>query len=431
MCSPLHGPLCLAAVLPLAACAPPPAAAPSASPASPASAAVATDEWRCGGDLVPPTGWQQDTAFVDSTTGNARDRAATEAAAKLGKRLCTEAGGTGCDFLTARIKPWKTGTNGKDVCAMAVIKAEELTEWRNLAATVATLDDRLAAAAGELLHGVAAGGRVAIDQVVDMGVPGGARADWLRARMDRLLAKQATVVDVPKRWAGDGVPAGVDVVVRANLVSRMEMGVATVESTWSARFRDGHHVASAPVTFPEQAGPRPPTEAQPTLPSSAGLSVRLDSDHGGSLCAGERTQIWLRSDAAAFVRVFDLYGAGEALVTYPTDDMPNAHVEAGQSIPLGGRLGFEATPAPGSESERFLVIAASTERELGRFSGAKGECRVPSDLAHQLSAGQGVPPGVKVATTGYRIITGPSCPAATGPREGAADAIASIPLCKL
>ncbi len=131
------------------------------------------------------------------------------------------------------------------------------------------------------------------------------------------------------------------------------------------------------------------------------------------------------------MRVFDLYGAGEALLTYPTDEQPSARIEAGQSIPLGGRLGFEATPAPGSESERFLVVAASTERGLGRFAGAKGECRVPSNLAHQLSAGQGIPPGAKIATTGYRIVTGPSCPSLTGPREGAANVVAAMPFCKL
>jgi len=409
----------------LVAC-PTPANSPTPA-ATPTPTPPVADEWRCGGDLVPPSGWQQETAFADATTPNARDEAANAATAKLTRRLCATAGGAACDSLAAHARLWKTGTNGKDVCAMAVIKAEELAEWRALSSTLTALDDRLGAAAGELLRGVAPSRRVAIDAVVDLGIPGGPRADWLRARMERFVGQRATLVDVPKRWAGDGVPDGVDVLLRASLVSRLEQGVATVESTWSARFRDGHKVASAPVAFPEQAAPRAPAQAAPPLAESSGLSARLDSDHGGGLCPREQTRLWVKSDTDAIVRVFDLYGAGEALLSHPTSGRPDAHLRAGQPISLA----FEATPMPGSESERFLVLAAPSERALGRFASTKGECRVPADLARGLASGEAIPPGVKVATTGYRIVTGGSCPATSGPSMAVAEAVAALPLCPL
>jgi len=406
--------------------------APSSTPAALAAAAALapgpSTEWQCGGDLVPPSGWQQETAFSDVSTPNALSVAGTDASSKLVTRLCASSGGTGCDYLTAHVRLWKTGSSAKTVCAMAVIKSDEVAEWRAMSSTLSTLDDKLAAAVRELLKGVPAKNHVAIDQVVDRGVPGGVRADWLRGRAERFLAQAATLVAVPKKWAGDGVPDGVDVVIGGSVVSRQEQGVPTLEAIWTARFRNGRRVPSTPVTFPEQAAPTAPTESAPSIAASAGVSIRVESARGGSLCAGERTQLWLKTDSPMYVRVFDLFGAGEAIVIYPGDDQPSARIDAGQAIPLGGRLGFEAVPVPGFEAERYVVVAAPTEQALGRFAKAKGQCRVPPDVARSLALGE-VPPGVKVATTGYRITTGAACPTYTEPREGVVAAVASLPLC--
>jgi len=418
-------PLMIAAV---AACG---AATPTATPAAVLSTAPSTeraDDWTCGGNLVPPTGWQQETAFNDATAADARGKAADSATRKLVARLCAVAGGTSCDYLTSHVRLWKTGTNGKDVCAMAVIRGEDLAEWRNLASTLTTLDDKLAQAAKELLHAVAAGKRVAIAQVVDMGVPGGLRADWLRTRMERFLAAGATLVDVPKKWAGEGVPPGVDVVVQCKVISRQEQGISTLESLWTASFPDGRHVLSSPVTFPEQAAPRPPREVVPAFPAdSPGLSVRLDS-HAGSLCAGDRSELWVSTDSPVYVRVFDLYGPGQALVSFPTREQPSVRITPGQEFSIGK---FEGTPLPGYESERFLVVAAPTEQALGRFAQAKGECRVSPDMAGQLFVGSGAPPGAKIASTGYRVTSGPTCREAGGSSgQQMADAVQQLPVCQ-
>jgi hypothetical protein len=156
----------------------------------------------------------------------------------------------------------------------------------------------------------------------------------------------------------------------------------------------------------------------------------MESSHGGSLCAGERTQLWLYSESAAPVRVFDLYGAGDALAMFPNESNPKGHVEAGREIPLGGPGGFEAVPVAGSSAERYLVVAASTELGLGRLAKAHGQCRIPPDVARELFVGKGLPPGAKVAVTGYRILSGATCPAAH-PEGGLVEALAATPMCTL
>ena len=78
-------------------------------------------------------------------------------------------------------------------------------------------------------------------------------------------------------------------------------GVAVLEVAFDGTRPNGTHVTSAPISFPESASPHAASPALPTLPQSAGLSVRLDSSRGGSLCAGERSQLWLESDRDAFI----------------------------------------------------------------------------------------------------------------------------------
>lgn len=403
----------------------------AASPKPVSEVAESADEWGCGGDLVPPSGWQQETAFEQTSTPGARELASQHAGAKLRERLCTTL--ADCDYLNAHIRTWRTGSSAKDTCAMAVIKSEELDEWRGLSRTLANLDGKLKAAAGELLKaGSNPTQRVAIDRVVDMGVPGGQRADWLRARMERELQRHATIIGAPRGWAGDGVPPGVDIVVRAEVVARTENGIPSLESNWVAISRSGGRIRSAPVTFPETASPHAPgSPPPPTIPESEGISVRMDSGRGGSICAGERTQLWLKSDSAVSVRVFDLYGEGEAILMYPNEDQPNAHVAAAQTVALGGALGFEAVPTPGSEVERFLVVAAPNEAALGALGKVKGTCRVSAARAKQLHRGQGLPPGARLATTGYRLTKGGTCPPAVAQRDGEVQAIQSLPECDL
>ena len=380
----------------------------------------------------PPYGMGATDVVEESRTPDATQVASDRAARELTQRLCAGAGD--CDFLRARVAPWKTGSNGTQVCAMSVLKKEDLENWRSRALTLMNLDTALATAAGELLKGL--GGprsRVTVVEVNDLGVPGGIRAEWLRARLSRMLEKGTSVVDPPRGWAGNGVPAGVDLVVRGSVISRSEGGIPMLEVTWDGLTARTTHVHATPVSFPQSASPAAPGAALTTIPQSEGLSVRIDSTRSGGLCAGERTQLWIESDRDAFVRVFDLYGDGEALLLFPNDTNPSAKVAAGQTIAAGGKRGFEAVPVPGYEYERFLVVAAPSEAELGPLRGIMGPCRMPTDVARELHQGAGTPTGARVARTGYRVFDDPSCTTAPTPqaREGVVESLASIPTCKL
>jgi hypothetical protein len=313
------------------------------------------------------------------------------------------------------VSPWKTGSNGTQVCAMSVVKKEDLEDWRGRTLTLTNLDTALGTASTELLKPLTAGKtRVTVAEVTDLGVPGGMRADWLRARLSRLLEKGASVVDPPRGWAGNGTPSGIDLVVRGSIVSRGEGGIPMLEVTWDGMTSRGSHVHATPISFPQSASPPAPAAALVTLPQSEGLSVRIDSARAGGLCAGERTQLWVESDRDAFVRVFDLYGDNQVLLEYPDDDSPSAKLPAGQTVAVGGKL-------------------APRESALGPMRAIKGPCRIDADVARQLHAGGGTPAGTKVARTGYRIFTDPAC-AASAPtvqaRQGVVDSIAALPVCR-
>ena len=142
-------------------------------------------EWRCEGALMPPTGWQQETAFSDAGRG-AIMRAVQDASDRLVGRACGQQGS--CDFLRARVTTWKTGRSAAGgLCAMAVLKSEDLAAWREQATSLEKLDENLVAAASKLARWSKGKPRVAIDLIVDAGAPGGLRADWLRALLEGKL----------------------------------------------------------------------------------------------------------------------------------------------------------------------------------------------------------------------------------------------------
>ena len=408
-----------------------PAETGGTSPLASAGAAGGAEAWDCRGNLVPPNGWQQQTAFRDAQTPNARQTATDEAGAKLAERVC--AGETGCDFLKSRVKTWKTGSNGKDVCAMAVISADDLEQWRRVATSLHDFDETLDAAAKSMLQGSPASFTVAIDRIQDIGYPGGVRAEWFKARMERHLQRYATVSMVPSGWAGDRPPAGIDGIVSGQVVERTENQIPILETTWAIVGRRGRKVQSDPVIVPSLAAP-PFTSAPlaPPPPDSAGLAMRIDSQRGGSLCVGEKSQLWVKSDTTLYVRLLDLYGTNEGMVAFPNDEQRKALIQAGATVPMGGPQGFEAIPVPSSDLERFILLGAPTEDALGRFKSVLGPCRLPASLVQDLNRGGGLPPGVKIVTTGYRVVTGGSCPSVPASRrEEMAKSLAEVPECRM
>ncbi len=390
-------------------------------------------EWDCQGNLVPPTGWEQETAFESASTPNAVQAATDAARRKLLDRLC--GGGSNCDALDARIRPWKTGQGARDACVMVVIEAADLDEWRRQSTSLDGLDQSLGRAAAELLEGRKAPS-VAIDKIIDSGAAGGDRAEWLEGRMARALRQAGGAVrEIPRAWDGRDLPPGVDVVVSAVAAPRAEQQRAVIEVIWSARVRGPRGVeivTAAALNFPADAAPSTGAVAAALPPSDPDLSVRLEAQRGGSLCLGERTQLWLASKHEAHVRVFDLYGDRGALLLFPNEDHPDDRVRAGESIALGGDLGFEAIPAPGSEVERFLVIASPSPKGLGRFEAMSGYCRVPEEVAARLHRGESIPSGARAASDSFRLIARDNCPSAPtlADRQGQARALDSLPVCK-
>lgn len=399
------------------------------------ASASPSDAWDCQGNLVPPVGWEQETVFEDAATPNAVKVASDAANDKLLRRLC--AGASSCDELEVNIKTWKTGQGGGQACAMAVIERRVLESWRRGNTSLASLDAELTRASKELL-GDRKKARVAIDKIVDGGAAGGERAEWLEQRMTRALTSAGAVVrEIPRNWNGQGLPPGVDVVINANAVSRAERQRQVVEVNWQARLRDGGGFAlkvASPVLFAADAAPaaEPRVKVDPLPPSSPDLSVRLETRHGGSLCMGERTQLWLHSAKDMHVRVFDLYGKDGALLLFPNEDHPSDKVRAGDVIALGGKLGFEAVPVPDSDLERFLVIAHPSPDGLGAFKSYAGYCRVEPKLAGRLHQGQGLPPGVTAASDSFRILQRDDCPPEPplSQRQGQAQALSSLPVCQ-
>lgn len=411
-----------------------PAGAPQATAkaaASPAASATTGEEWKCDGALVPPNGWQQETAMTSAYAANARGTALDTSVRRLRERLCGRGGS--CEFLDARVKGWKTGSNGTDVCGMAVISSDDLDDWRIHAESAALLDGKLASAAKEVLAGLSTpAGVVGMDAIVDEGVAGGARAEWLRARMERALQAHGAVRAVPAGWAGNGVPKGFERVIRGEIVQRVERQIRTLEVNWVAIAASGAKTRSAPVVFPESASPvREVPAAAVVADSGDALTLRLDSSHAGGLCEGERTQLWLHADAPLHVRLINLYGDSGAILLFPGAE-PSDLVDSGQTVPMGGKMGLEAVPVPGSEFERFLVIGAPKTAGLGSFATTtRGPCRLPESLARELHRGRGIPPGAQVGITGYRLLKAESCGTAPSPaaRERAARALQSIPEC--
>lgn len=403
--------------------------------------AFESEPWNCRGNLFPPENGQQGTAFRPTTDENARALASKDAKEALKQRFC--AGQMLCDFLEQRIAVIKTGANERDVCAMAFLPQRFIEEWRTR--TEGRIDEALDASAKDLVSGLQAempaGARpatVIIDRIQDVGVPGGPRADWLLARMEQSLQKATVRLGIaPRSWAGELPVSGVDMVVRGSVAERADSGVLVLEANWEGFTRSGHRVRGRPVVFPAAASPHIVKAVSP-LPRSAdasSLSLRIEPLAGadrasGSLCPGDRAQLWLNLAKASHVRVLNLYGNGEAMLIFPNADHPSGALGVG-SAALGGRDGFEAIPSGTADFERYLVVAADSEAELGELANLTRTCTLTAGAVRKLETGESVPAKARVVWTGYRIASNTECGAPPSPARVAAmeRAVAALPKC--
>ncbi|MBX3206688.1 MAG: hypothetical protein KF764_16585 [Labilithrix sp.] len=328
------------------------------------------------------------------------------------------------------------------------MKRQHIEEWTRLASDLAAFDSKLVADAAQFIQAsasragrrpIAGPARIALAAVYDdhdVGpsrnqLAGGRRADWLASRFKTGFTSIGGVLPRPKAWAApEPAPDGFDLVVVGRLFKRGGVQMPRVDVSWTGYAPDGRQLEISSGSFPEAAAPRPPPTPPPALPTSEGLFLSMDSDHHGSICAGETTQLWLKTTETLHVRVFDLYGTDGAILLFPTQGRSDV-VSAGKTIPLGDESGFEAFPLPGMEDERYLVIASPTPAGLGRFAAVKETCRLAPAEGDALHRGANLPPGARTAVTGYRVLTGGSCPRPPSAerQKAALSALARVPIC--
>ncbi|MEZ4461663.1 MAG: hypothetical protein R3E66_18455 [bacterium] len=377
------------------------------------------EDSKCLGNRVPPSNYMQETAFAPVSQENASEVAKLKAVAQLRDRICQ---GYRCSELEPRITLWNTQQDAVQACAMAVIKASDVDNF--LAAPRAEFDADLKSAATEFEGVLIAANkkRIAIDNVRDLGVDGGPRAEWL---IDRVAAgissTKLELVRMPKEWNGLGLPKGIDAILRGR-VTRLQGREAMLEVTWNLDL--GNQLKSAsPVTFPELIGPAMDSQSFADLPGiNEKVALRFDARPGGALCNGQTTEMSVTTTEPLMVRVIDLYGNDDALLIWASEGA----LAPKKSASLGE---FMAVKMPGAvAAERFLVVGARQEQDLGPFAAAPIPCRIPKVDAERLHAGEGIPKATIPYSTSrsYRIMDGDACREFDAPPATALD---GLPAC--
>lgn len=377
------------------------------------------DDSKCLGNRVPPTNYMQETAFVPLTEPDALETAKRRAIETLRDRHCQ---GYRCSELEPRITLWNTQQDAVQVCAMAVVKATDVDAF--IAAPRAEFDQKMLFTAKEIEGTLSAAKkkRVAIDNVRDLGIDGGPRAEWLVDQIVRSLSQtQVELVRLPKGWDGLNLPTGVDSVLRGR-VTRLHGRESMLDVTWTLDLGETFR-AIAPVTFPEMIGPVVETSDDADLPDlNEKVSLRFDARPGGALCNGQTTEMKLNTTEPVHARVLDLYGNDEALLIWASEGA----TKPGKPSSLGE---FMAVHQKGTAAvERFIVVAAKKQADLGAYAAAPIPCRIPKADAKKLHAGQGIPDAAKpyVTTRSYRIMEGEDCREFATPPDAVLD---GIPMC--
>lgn len=363
------------------------------------------DPQACRGNLVPPTGYHQETAFEVLTTPNASEVALSRARTRLLERICQ---GYRCDQVAAMITTWKADDDGDQACVMAVVKRDQVAAL--YAEPRREMEAELQRLAADSFKAFVVDGRapsIVIDTINDNGVNGGPRVEWLHGLMLTALGNHGfTTRHRPDRWSGLGLPNGVDGVLRGKIVV-LPGQEAMLE--FSLELDLGETVRGiGAMRFPQAIAPEMDRETYlPALPVNRGeVALHMDTRPGGALCNGQNTELWIETSSPLFVRVINLYGKGDgALVIYSSG---NETLPTNRPISLGQ---FQAVKATEVAVERFLVVAAPTLAGLERFDTLDGVCRLPKTMAWELHNGKNLPASARdyFASTDYRLMSGDEC----------------------
>ncbi len=395
---------------------------------------------RCQGTIVPPAGYLNEMAFVANSTPNARDEASSHAKDRLLDRLCQG----DCQDLRPELQVWDVRVDGEVTCAMAVVEEAAYRRWKSQAEGLFDLDGAHDQVVTELFAGVGKpdAGKlsvsVIIDKVFDEDSNGGPRSLWLSAAMAGALSRAGVnQLDPPGTWAGDGVPRPADAVLRGQLVGVTNGAKPVLDLTWSVRFTEKlrqTNRTSRVVHIPEGKAPkrRGAGGGAFTTADQDSLFIRLDTAAGGVLCNGQQTQLTVHSDTERCVRVFDVYG-DVASVLFPSAEHGSCTVLKGESLPLGGSLGFGVVLDPSTEVERFVAVGAPSveafPKELKKLNTA---CRMSRQKLESILKRAR---GLLVREESVRVLReGPAC--AGAPKISPAEmdqvqaSLKSLPECK-
>ncbi len=399
----------------------------------------------------PPTGdYDYEVGFAVAGQVDAEDQAFDAARRQLLRRLCGDR--VDCSGVAAKVKRWKTGTSRGRLCVMATVLKRDEREWLLRQGSSAPLEAGLRAAALELFEAVEARRKghsrftqerpaVAIGEIRD-GVPvGGARALWVQGRIEEALQEAGFLLVEMKSEAGGRRATGrSDVLVTAQLNQRLE-GLADVFEVAMRGVMGGERIAMKPARCGLDAvrALEPPIGA--LIPSfrreplrDPGIQLDIETGRGGKLCEGDRTQITLTTDRTLHVRVFDIYARDGGLVIFPNHAVSDDRVVRSRPLALGGEHAFDVFMVPGSEEERYIVLAAEKPEDLGVWGNLRDTCRLPPELVVQLldTEKPGFPPRVRAMETGFRVVRDGCAkpPPSAAKKQELVQDLASVPVCR-
>ena len=398
--------------------------------------AMEGDESACLGQIIPPRGahgrqYQQETVISDELSIDEVQTLATE---RLRDRLCQ---GILCGMMEQQISIWESNQGGGYRCAMAIIRADQLEEWKRRVET--DLGERLVEHAHDVVANLSESlngeiPRITVSHIRDHGIPGGLRSEWLHRHLQYAMEQaDAHVVPVQPNWSGHGLPDRVDGVITAQ-ITPMQGLEASLEVSWQLRGIDRIYAGRA-INFPEVVAPD--IDRSTYLPSfdnlnpSDKVALHFDSRDGGGLCHGQTTEVWLETAEDMHVRLINLYGRDGGLVIFPAVPGSDDVVRAGVPVSIGQ---FQAIQHGDIGVERFLVVASPTPEGLGRFETVDQFCRLPGTMAGQLQLGHNLPHGkdTHLFETGFRLMRGEGCEGyQVDPRhvEAVSSVIDSAPSC--
>ncbi len=383
---------------------------------------------------VPPTDFEGGVPLhfeyevAIEPSGTALPDVEARARGALITKLCRADNRDACAPLHAGSKILLRGSGRSTVCAMAGLLTRDVDRWR--ASQVPHLREHVLAAIAQILPKKK---RVAVDKIVDGGAAGGLRAEWLRGQIEAALAVYgATVVDVDPRWSGRGVPKGAERMLRGQILQRVDpvKQLPIIEVQLTAY--DGTLIVTKKTADPFEVS----AAALPRGPSTVGeitargdVTVHIKTRPDGNLCFGDRSTVFVANSGTTplHARVFNLDADGNAIQLFPNADLKTDVLSPGKPIPVAD---VEVQGDPDS-TERYVVVAAPTVGELGRYATASADyCKLKKAEAKAAAQGEGFSQP-HVAHDSFRVLPANRCNGMSAKKiEGTAASLEALPFCE-